>query len=395
MIKLLFRSLKDIRRIAPQLLIMQVVCMMLQSVLVAVNTWLVAVFLNHVYSKDLKISVIYLGIIWGIFVVSEVANSVFYACMVKIDSKVGMKLAIELGEKGGRLSLIQYEDLEINNRLKRAQNCIEHGRFSDLSVSIFNILAEILKVGNTLFILVRFSPLLALVSLLSVIPYFIVRLIRGKEFYELKKYQSAGERRRNYLYHLFGDKRVVKELRIFGIESYIEEKLYQTRDEMNQELWDFKKRDICSFSLCEILCKCGYMLSIIKGKFNKKKRFGKSIKNRCPSGFQTTVEKKFKVTGGAYIEVPNNYRASQYDHTADDYIKKKLSDRLYRLRDGTLVQRDWYSSFLLYCYDYRTQEIDKDKCITDFGRCYDKEKALIAWIKANHIKILNSGIKVA
>ena len=132
-----------------------------------------------------------------------------------------------------------------------------------------------------------------------------------------------------------------------------------------------------------------------KGKFHKKKRFGRSIKNRCPSGFQTTVERKFKTSGGIYIEVPNNYRASQYDHTADDYIKKKLSDRIYKLTDGTLVQRDWYSSFLLYCYDYRTQDIDKDKCITDFGRCYDKEKALIAWIKANHIKILNSGIKVA
>ena len=132
-----------------------------------------------------------------------------------------------------------------------------------------------------------------------------------------------------------------------------------------------------------------------KGKFNKKKRFGKSIKNRCPSGFQTALEKKFKVTGGTYIEVPNNYRASQYDHTADDYIKKKLSDRLYKLRDGTLVQRDWYSSFLLYCYDYRTQDIDSNKCVADFGRCYDKEKALITWIKANKIKILNSGIKVA
>ena len=112
-----------------------------------------------------------------------------------------------------------------------------------------------------------------------------------------------------------------------------------------------------------------------KGKFHKKKRFGRSIKNRCPSGFQTTVERKFKTSGGIYIEVPNNYRASQYDHTADDYIKKKLSDRIYKLTDGTLVQRDWYSSFLLYCYDYRTQDIDKDKCITDFGRCYDKEKA--------------------
>ena len=260
---LLFRSLKDIRRIAPRSLIMQVICMMLQSVLVAVNTWLVSVFLNHVYTKDLKTSMIYLGVIWGVFVASEVSNSVFYACMVKIDSKVGMQIGIELGEKGGRLSLIQYEDVEINNRLKRAQDCIEHGRFSDLSLSVFNILAEVLKVGSTLFILARFSPLLALVSLLSVVPYFVVRLIRGKEFYELKKYQAAGERRRNYLYDLFGDKRVVKELRIFGIESYIEEKLYQTRDAMNQELWDFKKRDICSFLLCEILCKCGYVLSII------------------------------------------------------------------------------------------------------------------------------------
>ena len=132
-----------------------------------------------------------------------------------------------------------------------------------------------------------------------------------------------------------------------------------------------------------------------KGKFNKKKRFGKSIKNRCPSGFQTTVEKKFTITGGTYIEVPNNYRASQYDHTADEYIKKKLSDRMYKLTDGTLVQRDLYSSFLLYCYDYNTQDIDKHKCIKEFEKYYNKEKVLIEWIKVNKIKVLNSGIKIA
>ena len=132
-----------------------------------------------------------------------------------------------------------------------------------------------------------------------------------------------------------------------------------------------------------------------KGRFNKKKRFGRSVKNRCPGGFQTTVEKKFKVTGGTYIEVPNNYRASQYDHTADDYIKKKLLDRFYKLRDGTEVQRDWYSSFLLYCYDHRTQSINKEKCTAEFSRHYDREKDLISWIKGNRIKILNSGIKLA
>ncbi len=132
-----------------------------------------------------------------------------------------------------------------------------------------------------------------------------------------------------------------------------------------------------------------------KGKPNRKKRFGKSIKNRCPGGFQTAIEKKFKLSGGMYIEVPNHYRASQYDHTAETYIKKKLSDRMYKLRDGTLVQRDWYSSFLLYCYDYKTQNINKNKCINEFNECYNKEKALIERIKAKGIKVLNSGIKIA
>ena len=132
-----------------------------------------------------------------------------------------------------------------------------------------------------------------------------------------------------------------------------------------------------------------------KGKFNKKKRFGKSIKNRCPGGFQTTIEKKFEVSGGRYIEVASNYRASQYDHTADAYVKKKLSDRMYHLVDGTLVQRDWYSSFLLYCYDDKIEEINKTKCRTEFEKHYKREKALIEWIQANQIKILNSGIKTA
>jgi len=68
---------------------------------------------------------------------------------------------------------------------------------------------------------------------------------------------------------------------------------------------------------------------------------------------------------------------------------------MYHLADGTLVQRDWYSSFLLYCYDYRTKDIDKNKCISEFDKCYNKEKALIEWIKANEIKVLNSGIKRA
>ena len=132
-----------------------------------------------------------------------------------------------------------------------------------------------------------------------------------------------------------------------------------------------------------------------KGKINRKKRFGKSIKNRCPGYFQIQIEKKFSNTNGVYIEVPNDYRASQYDHTANNYIKKKLSDRIYKLFDGTVVQRDWYSSYLLYCIDCETKTIDIKKCKNNFEIQYNKEKLLIERIKSNNIKILNSGIKVS
>ena len=51
------------------------------------------------------------------------------------------------------------------------------------------------------------------------------------------------------------------------------------------------------------------------GKVNRKKMFGKSIRNRCSGYFQSQAEMKFTSTGGRYIEVSYGYRASQYDHT--------------------------------------------------------------------------------
>ena len=260
--KILLRSLRDIHRIVPRTLVLQIICMMLQSLMAAITIWLTSVFLNLVYQKDFKSSLICFCMILAVFVLSEVANSIFYSCMVRIDFQTGQQLQIELGEKGTRLSMICYENTETNNMLKRAKNCIEQERFSDLSLSVFNILAEFLKVNGTLLVLDGFHPVLVGISLLSVFPYLIVRLVRGKEFYELKRYQAAGERRRNYLYHLFGDKQAVKELRIFEIEDYIEQKMYAARDNMKQEVWNFKKRDMRSLLICEIFCKSGYLLSI-------------------------------------------------------------------------------------------------------------------------------------
>ena len=129
-------------------------------------------------------------------------------------------------------------------------------------------------------------------------------------------------------------------------------------------------------------------------KYKRKKRHGKSIKNRCPGYFQAQAKAKFERTGGVYIEVPVTYRASQYDHTCNKYLKKALSQRMYELANGARVQRDWYSSFLMYCIGTDLQNISRYKCKRYFDELYAKYLELEQYIINNKIIVMNSGIKL-
>ena len=115
--------------------------------------------------------------------------------------------------------------------------------------------------------------------------------------------------------------------------------------------------------------------------------------NHCPGYLQAKAKQLFESTGGMYVEVPILYRASQYDHTSDTYIPKKLSQRMYHLTDGTKVQRDWYSSYLLYCINKTYTQINKLKCRSNFATMYQKEKNMIEEIIRSGKKIMNSGIR--
>ena len=133
------------------------------------------------------------------------------------------------------------------------------------------------------------------------------------------------------------------------------------------------------------------------GKANRKKRFGKSIRNRCPGYFQCQAEMKFTSTGGKYLEVPYDYRASQYDHTNGEYVKRKLSQRLFSLSDGTVVQRDLYSSFLLYnasIDDTGQLILDGMSCTDSFTSINRMHEEEIRRIRLSGKKVLNSGIRI-
>ncbi|QUW20296.1 hypothetical protein JSQ81_10440 [Sporosarcina sp. Marseille-Q4063] len=130
------------------------------------------------------------------------------------------------------------------------------------------------------------------------------------------------------------------------------------------------------------------------GKWNRRKRFGKSIARRSPGYFISQLKHRFTRTGGIVREVNTmSFKASQYDHVIDGTNKKQLSQRWHTLPCGTRIQRDLYSAFLLYCSAKDWQRVNNELCqlfFTDFYRLHDR---CIQTIKNNRQVVLNSGIK--
>lgn len=122
-----------------------------------------------------------------------------------------------------------------------------------------------------------------------------------------------------------------------------------------------------------------------------KKRFGKSIGRCAPALFISILAKKASRYGGSVIKVSTfETKASQLDHTDDSYTKKKLSQRFAKLSDGTVVQRDMYSAFLLLhlrknLKSYNKKTIKED--FPQFKKLHDKTKECLQnsqeWLPAS------------
>ena len=112
------------------------------------------------------------------------------------------------------------------------------------------------------------------------------------------------------------------------------------------------------------------------GKYNKKKRFGKSLANKAPSMFLTILDNKLKHNGTQLYKIDTwSAKASQYNHVKDEYIKKDLSERWNNFGDYK-IQRDLYSAFLIMNIKDNLKEINRDLCIKtfdNFRKLHDKE----------------------
>lgn len=131
-----------------------------------------------------------------------------------------------------------------------------------------------------------------------------------------------------------------------------------------------------------------------KGKYNRKKRFGKSLANKSPAMLLEIINRKLKYENLWLFKI-NTYKvkASQYNPFTNEYKKKKLSQRWNEFKDYK-IQRDLMSALIIKNViideKLKLDKINRSKLLSEFNNfkiLHDKE---INRIKNSSNKIISS-----
>jgi hypothetical protein len=125
-------------------------------------------------------------------------------------------------------------------------------------------------------------------------------------------------------------------------------------------------------ALCNLVLSLGHIIKMEKLSYKAfQKMFGKSVGRRAPGMFVSMLRRKAASAGAEVVEFSTyKTRLSQYDHKADAYIKKPLSQRWHVFADGDKVQRDLYSAWLaLFVTKTSSGEdiLDSSQCAKHWG----------------------------
>ena len=197
------------------------------------------------------------------------------------------------------------------------------------------------------------------------------KFIKTKNYKKLSKlYKSLNRKRTEYIENCHY--KLIKEIISDSSTIYCEKMNYKALQKKTKTT----KRDIKTS-----------LITTKKGpkeihKYNRKKRFGKSLKNKSPAKFLERLIKKadFYNIEVKYINT-KTFKASQYNHLTDSYIKKELKERWNQL-DKDIIQRDLYSAYLIQNSKKDLKQTDRDKCKKNYEKFKKNHDKCIEEIKA-------------
>ena len=242
---------------------------LVQGLFPAITSLVLARLFDAAYSLTQGVDTLTLVILYGSLFVGAYAVVYILQFISSITINAGIYerctsyYNMKISEKTAKLPLISFENADVLNLQNRAKDCAGREILSQIYMSSTVFITSGISVISTISVLAAYNIWFVPISIFSVLPYFIARILRGKEFYSLKKAQAKKTRRLDYLWGLFHNKQAIKEMRVMGFGEYLAQKWVETRDEVNEELWQQNIKDGKSMLFCDTLKIIGYGLSTL------------------------------------------------------------------------------------------------------------------------------------
>lgn len=160
-----------------------------------------------------------------------------------------------------------FEDNELYDNIYKAQENAYNDSIMDIVNSIIYIPLLISAIGSIFSIIGSYNPMLMLLAVVTMIPYFISRYLRGKEYFILRNNQTEKLRVTDYLWEILCGRNTNRDMRIFGTNEYMQEKYYDSLKEITEDVWKYEKKQFIRTAILDSCRPIGLGIGIILSSY--------------------------------------------------------------------------------------------------------------------------------
>lgn len=269
MFKTMLRAYKEVFTFSPFYSVFSILIDIADVFVATLNTYLTAKVLDSIYkisTGEISEKSFYTYIV--IFLIVILIEKLLLSFREIIFSygfaqKLNNRLRMRISEHSTKLSVIEFEKPEVLNLIKRSNSCVTDSKITQAVSNIQFIIKGLLIISGVIGVMASFSVWLIPVAVLSCVPSIFIRIKRGKKFFFLKKSQIPKARTLDYIWRLFLSPAHIKEMRVLGFDGYLADKWGKINDEVNEENWQFQKKDSIAMFCYDLFKVSCYMIGIV------------------------------------------------------------------------------------------------------------------------------------
>lgn len=253
----LYHNLKDIFLLikAPcsRDLIISLILIILSAAIAPLATWIYKILIDDISSNHIFNSISHTIIL--IIFVYMILNIILEGIEI-LNSHISIRLKYNINSEvtkniNNKLSKIQLEELEnprIFDLLDRIQSTVSKEALTFIN-SFLLVLMPLLSTVTYIILLLNVNVYFPLIAIIATIPYLILTIKQGKNTYFQAVQQSKESRRLRYMYDILTSREHAKEIRLFNLIEYFNDKV----DKIRNKLWAEKFKLLIKYCLLGIL----------------------------------------------------------------------------------------------------------------------------------------------